>query len=128
MTDPQLIAACRELHELRERLRNLGAREKDLADDVRDELVRRGLDFYEFDPAGRWRAVLEVPETRAINERRFIAACHELECEPDSIAACFTRRISVTAARRLLDGQVAFDSLCDVRPGKPRVHIVATAQ
>lgn len=124
MTDDHLIAACRELRELRNRLRVLGEREKLVAADIVGELADRGLDFYVFERDGT-QVVREVPETREVNEQRFLAACRELELEPDSIAACFTRHISVIAARKLLNGQVAFDSLCDVRPGKPRVRIVA---
>lgn len=124
MTDEQLIAACRELHELREQLRQLTAREKLVALDVLDQLTRRGVDFFVFEPDQRLRAVRETPETREVNEPRFLAACRELELEADAIAACYSRRISVAAARKLLDGEVAFDRICDVRLGAPRVRVV----
>ena len=124
MTDEHLIAMCNELRDLRDQLRTWADREKRIAGDVVAELLVRKLDFFEFDPAGRRRADLEIPVTHEVDEDRFIAACRDLVLETEDVAACFTRRISVTAARKLVGDQVAFDSLCNLKRGQPRVRIV----
>lgn len=86
MTTSELLAACRELRDIRDQVRALRQRDEVLAADVTAELVRRRVDSIDFAPDRR--AVLKRAVRYAVDDAALARAAAEAALGEVDLAAC----------------------------------------
>lgn len=121
MTTEALLAACRELRDLREQVRALRERDELLAADIAQELMRRKVESIDFAPDRR--ALLKRAARYTVDDRRLERVAAENHIAPDELAACRRSEWVKSKLRSLLGDE--YDDVVIADYGDPVLTIVA---